>query len=47
MAKMSKAALSKMGKAITTEAKRIRAKSPGKKWQTCMKEAGQSYKKIK
>jgi hypothetical protein len=47
MAKMTKAQLSAMGKKITSEAKRIRKASPGKKWTTCMKEAGKKFKKKK
>jgi hypothetical protein len=42
---MTKAQLTAMGKKITTEAKKIRKASPGKKWQTCMKEAGKKFKK--
>lgn len=41
---MSKAKLASMGKKITSEAKRIRAASKGKKWKTCMKEAGKKLK---
>jgi hypothetical protein len=44
MAKKSKAALSKMGKRITTEAKRIRKEHPTMKWQTAMKQAGKNLK---
>ena len=44
MAKLSKKALGQMGKKITTEAKKIRATSKGKKWTTCMKEAGKKLK---
>lgn len=32
-------------KKITAEAKRIRRKSPGKKWQTCIKEASRKIRK--
>ena len=42
---MTKARLSKMGKAITSKAKAIRKKSPYKKWSTAMKEAGKAFKK--
>jgi hypothetical protein len=45
MAKMTKKALGAMGKAITSEAKKIRKASPNKKWTTCMKEAGKAYKR--
>lgn len=45
--KMTNAKLGAMGKKITSEAKRIRSKSPGKKWITCMKEAGKKMKKKK
>lgn len=31
-------------KRIIAEAKRIRTKSPGKKWQTCVKEASKKVK---
>lgn len=44
MAKISKAKLGAMGKKITTVAKQIRKSSPGKKWTTCMKEAGKKLK---
>lgn len=44
MAKKSKAALAAMGRKITSEAKRIRAASKGKKWTTCMREAGKKLK---
>lgn len=47
MAKMTKKRLGEMGKKITGEAKKIRKASPGKKWTTCMKEAGKKYKKSK
>ena len=47
MAKMTKAQLSAMGKKITTEAKRIRKANPGKKWTTCIKEAGKNFKRKK
>jgi len=47
MAKMTKKELSKMGKAITGKAKQIRKASPGKKWTTCIKEAGKAFKKKK
>jgi hypothetical protein len=45
MAKMTKKALGDMGKKIMTKAKAIRKSSPGKKWTTCVKEAGKSLKK--
>jgi len=44
MAKMSKKALSSMGRRITSEAKRIRAGHPSMKWTTAMKEAGKKYR---
>ena len=44
---MTKSQLSAMGKRITSEAKRIRKRNPNKKWTTCMKEAGKSFKKSK
>jgi len=47
MAKMTKKQLGAMGKAITNKAKQIRKSSPGKKWTTCMKEAGKAFKKKK
>ncbi|MBN2776229.1 MAG: hypothetical protein JXR36_01220 [Bacteroidales bacterium] len=47
MAKMTKKALSAMGKKITSDAKKIRKAHPNKKWTTCMKEAGKAYKKKK
>ena len=36
---------SAMGKKIMAEAKRIRKKSPNKKWTDCVKEAGKKLKK--
>ncbi len=45
MAKMTKKKLGSQGKKIMAEAKRIRKKSPRKKWQTCVKEAGKNLKK--
>ena len=45
MAKMSKAKLSSMGHSIMSKAKEIRRKSPKKKWTTCVKEAGRSFRK--
>ena len=39
MAKLTKKQLSEMGKKIMAKAKAIRKKNPGKKWQTCVKEA--------
>lgn len=36
--------LKMMGSKITTEAKRIRAKSPNKKWTTCMSESGKALR---
>lgn len=47
MAKMTKTKLASMGKKIMTEAKRIRAKSPSKKWTNCVKEAGKKYRASK
>jgi len=44
MAKLSKSQLSANGKKITTRAKQIRKANPGKKWTTCMKEAGKQLK---
>jgi hypothetical protein len=44
MVKKTKSELSKMGKAITSEAKRIRKASPKMKWQTAMKQAGKKLK---
>lgn len=43
--KMTKQKLASQGKKIMTEAKKIRSKSPGKKWTTCVKEAGKKLKK--
>lgn len=45
MAKLTKKALGSMGSKIMTEAKKIRKASPGKKWTTCVKEAGKKMKK--
>lgn len=45
MAKMTKKELSAMGSRIMTKAKAIRKAHPGKKWQTCVKEAGKACKK--
>jgi hypothetical protein len=42
---MTKKQLSTQGKKIMTEAKKIRAKYPKKKWTDCVKMAGKSYKK--
>jgi hypothetical protein len=40
MAKISKSQLRANGKKITARAKSIRRANPGKKWTTCMKDAG-------
>lgn len=45
MAKMTKKKLGSIGSKIMAEAKRIRSKSPNKKWTTCVKEAGKKMKK--
>lgn len=45
MAKMTKNKLSEMGSKIMAKAKQIRKKSPGKKWQNCVKEAGKAMKR--
>lgn len=45
MAKLTKKALSDMGTRIMRKAKEIRRKSPGKKWQNCVKEASKQLKK--
>lgn len=45
MAKLTKKQFGAMGKGITTKAKEIRAKSPTKKWTSCIKEASKSFKK--
>jgi hypothetical protein len=45
MAKMTKKKLSAQGSKIMNKAKAIRKASPGKKWQTCVKEAGKSFRK--
>jgi len=45
MAKMTKKELSAMGKKIISKAKAIRKANPGKKWTSCMREAGKSFKK--
>jgi hypothetical protein len=42
---MKKTKLASQGKRIMAEAKRIRAKAKGKKWQTCVKEAAKKLKK--
>ena len=42
---MTKAQLSAQGKRLMAEAKRIRKAAPGKKWTTCVKEAGKKFKK--
>ena len=44
MAKMTKQQLAAQGKRIMSKAKDIRKKHPGKKWQTCVKEAAKSLK---
>ncbi|MDR0207018.1 MAG: hypothetical protein LBI45_07175 [Bacteroidales bacterium] len=44
MAKLTKRQMSANGKRITSKAKAIRKASPGKKWTTCMKEAGKQLK---
>jgi hypothetical protein len=44
MAKLTKTQLAAKGKKIMAKAKEIRRKSPGKKWQTCVKEAAKSLK---
>ncbi len=41
----SKARLASQGSEIMDIAKRIRKKNPGKKWTTCVKEAGKEYKR--
>jgi len=41
---MSKAQLGKKGSAIMSEAQKIRKASPGKKWRTCVAEAGKKMK---
>lgn len=43
MAKKSKKGTAKLRR-IMAEAKRIHKKSPGKKWQTCVKEAAKKLK---
>ena len=45
MAKMTKAKLARTGKEIMKIAKRIRKKSPNKKWTNCVKEAGREWKR--
>lgn len=45
MTKLSKKALSSMGSKIMRKAKEIRKENPGKKWTSCVKEAGRSLKK--
>lgn len=42
---MTKAQLGAQGKKIMNKAKLIRKASPKKKWTTCVKEAGKSFKK--
>jgi hypothetical protein len=39
--------IASFGKKIMAEAKRIRRKSPSKKWTTCVKEAGKKLKRKK
>jgi len=45
MARMTKKKLSAQGKTIMSIAKAIRKANPRKKWSTCVKEAGQKYKR--
>lgn len=45
MPKMTKKRLGAFGKKITTKAKEIRKKSPGKKWTSCIREAAKMLKK--
>jgi hypothetical protein len=45
MAKLTKTKLASAGKQIMTIAKRIRRSHPGKKWTTCVKEAGKEWKR--
>ena len=45
MAKMTKTQLSNMGTKIMGEAKRIRKAHPGKKWTSCVSEAGKKFRK--
>jgi len=44
MKKKSNPKLAAYGKKIMSEAKKIRAKSPNKKWQNCVKEAAKKIK---
>jgi len=44
MAKRTKKQMSAAGKRITNKAKQIRKANPGKKWTTCMKEAGRELR---
>ena len=44
MPKMNKIELGAMGKKIMTKAKAIRKANPRKKWTSCVKEAGKSYR---
>lgn len=44
MPKMTKAKLASMGSKIMAEAKRIRRAHPGKKWTTCVSEAGRKFR---
>ena len=44
MPKMNKTELGAMGKRIMTKAKAIRKANPRKKWTSCVKEAGKSYR---
>ena len=43
--KLSEMGISEMGSKIMAKAKQIRKKSPGKKWQNCVKEAGKAMKR--
>ena len=45
MPKMTKKEFGAMGKKIMTKAKAIRKANPRKKWPSCVKEAGKTYKK--
>jgi hypothetical protein len=42
---MTRKKLSSQGKTIMSIAKAIRKANPRKKWTTCVKEAGQKYKR--
>jgi len=44
MARNTKNTLSTQGKSIMALAKKIRKTNPGKKWTTCVKEAGKAWK---